>query len=62
MNEIEFICPYCAQLNILSVDPSGGNHQVFTTDCEVCCRPIRITVQLDDNGVPMIDASAELSE
>jgi len=62
MDDVDFSCPYCAQTNSLRVDPSGGEHQVFTIDCEVCCRPIRITVQLDDGGEPMIDASAELSE
>jgi hypothetical protein len=62
MTEVEFLCPYCAQPNLLSVDPTGGRHQVFTVDCEVCCRPIRIAVQLDADGEPVIDASSELSE
>jgi transcription elongation factor Elf1 len=62
MNETEFTCPYCAQPNLLILDPSGGRNQTFTTDCEVCCRPIRITVTLDADGEQMIDADAELME
>lgn len=61
-DEIVFYCPYCAQPNSLAVDPSGGRQQTFTTDCEVCCRPIRITLRLDGEGEPMIDAEAELME
>lgn len=62
MTEVEFLCPYCAQPNLLVVDASGGRSQTFTVDCEVCCRPIRIAAQLDDEGEAMIDASAELAE
>ena len=55
----EYICPYCAQPNSLETDVSGGRQQVFVTDCEVCCRPIRITLVLDVNGEAVIDAEAE---
>jgi hypothetical protein len=58
----EFACPTCMQMNLLPVDPSGGRRQVFTTDCEVCCRPIRITLFLDDDGTPVVDAEAELMD
>lgn len=59
---IEFPCPTCGQMNLLPVDLSGGRRQVFTTDCEVCCRPIRITLFLDDDGTPVVDAEAELMD
>lgn len=61
VDESEYWCPYCAQPNTLEIDPTGGRRQQFTTDCEVCCRPIRITLVLDADGSPMIDAEAELS-
>jgi len=62
ITEFEFPCPVCGQMNILPVDASGGRRQTFTTDCEVCCRPIRITQFLDDDGTPVIDAEAESME
>jgi hypothetical protein len=39
-DHLEFLCPYCGQLNTLAVDASGGSKQSFVTDCEVCCQPI----------------------
>lgn len=62
MNETEFLCPYCWQVNTITIDITAGQKQTFTTDCEVCCRPIAITVNLDDDGQPMVDATAELSD
>lgn len=58
-DDITFSCPYCAQPNAVAADPSGGRLQVFTVDCEVCCRPIRITLRLDGDGEAVIDAEAE---
>ncbi len=55
--ENSFDCPYCASANTLLVDVSGGREQVMTTDCEVCCKPIVLTVTIDDEG--MIDVQAE---
>jgi len=62
MKHAEFLCPYCAQPNLLTADPSDGKSQVFTIDCEVCCRPIRITVYIDDESEPVIQADAELND
>lgn|GEM_PF-7120807 len=33
-------CPYCGQMFDLAVDTSVAS-QRFTTDCEICCRPMR---------------------
>jgi hypothetical protein len=40
-------CPYCAQSGILEVDPSAGESQEITSDCEICCRPIRFEINID---------------
>lgn len=48
----EFSCPYCGAMNLLPVDISAGGQQLVT-DCEVCCAPIRISYELDDNGEPV---------
>ena len=39
-------CPYCAEPITLYVDTSGGDQQ-YIEDCEVCCRPINISLQVD---------------
>lgn len=60
--QIEFRCPYCWQANTVTVDAADSEDQSFTVDCEVCCRPVSLRVNLDGNGDPMVDATAELSE
>jgi len=42
-----YFCPYCGEANELLVDLSGGTHQEFIVDCEVCCAPIvvRLTIR-----------------
>jgi hypothetical protein len=39
-------CPYCGERITLAVDPAGDRVQDWIIDCEVCCRPIRVTVSL----------------
>lgn len=44
---LEVECPYCGQNGILEVDPSAGESQEITSDCEICCRPIRFEISID---------------
>jgi len=39
-------CPFCGQRFELVVDTSVGS-QVFTTDCEVCCRPFEVFAECE---------------
>jgi hypothetical protein len=57
-----FNCPYCAQENSLPADPSGGTRQTFVTDCEVCCRPIAVSLWFDEDGEPVVEAVAETGD
>ena len=43
-------CPYCGEPNDIEIDPSGGRRQAYEEDCQVCCRPWRVTVKLDGDG------------
>ena len=54
----EVMCPYCGQENSIAVDPSV-RHQQFTTDCEVCCRPFRVSVECEAGEILSIDAQSE---
>lgn len=54
-----FNCPYCMEQIFVSVDREGGRRQSFTQDCEVCCQPIVVRVEIDHEGVVIFNISAE---
>jgi hypothetical protein len=43
-------CPYCGERFETAVDVSAGS-AAYIEDCQVCCQPIEVTVQVDDSGV-----------
>jgi hypothetical protein len=51
-------CPYCGEQIEVLVDGSAG-HQEYVEDCSVCCRPIVISVQVEDGEVVGIEGRAE---
>ncbi len=51
-------CPYCWQSFEITVDCSI-EHQMYTEDCEVCCRPILLDIQVDEFGGISVDARNE---
>ena len=55
----EFNCPYCGELISLRVDRTGGRRQFFVTDCEVCCRPIDVELEVEEDGY--VDLTAKRS-
>ncbi len=38
-------CPFCGEMDELFVDAGGGDSQVYTEDCAVCCRPRVVHVE-----------------
>ncbi len=54
-----FACPYCLSQISIRVDLSAGRRQTFTYDCEVCCQPIVISIELDSNGILSFNADKE---
>jgi hypothetical protein len=52
-------CPYCGEEIELAVDPGGGSPQEYVEDCEVCCRPMQLTVRWDADGVAYAHAAAD---
>lgn len=46
---VEILCPYCGQGFETSVDLSAGA-QSYYEDCQVCCAPICIGIELDARG------------
>lgn len=51
------MCPYCGEPNEISLDAGGGSHQDYVEDCQVCCRPWRVTVTFDAEGNAGISAA-----
>jgi hypothetical protein len=42
-------CPWCGERLDVRVDVTGGARE-YVDDCEVCCRPMELTVELDERG------------
>lgn len=51
-------CPYCGETIVLLVDASAGTQQ-YIEDCAVCCRPIVVSVGVDDDGGVSVSAASE---
>jgi len=51
------MCPYCGEPNEIGIDAGGVANQDYVEDCQVCCRPWRVTVVYDDEGSAQISAS-----
>jgi len=42
-------CPYCGEGIETVIDTSQGSQQTIE-DCSVCCRPIELSIELDEIG------------
>ena len=50
-------CPYCGETSELGVDLAGGAVQEYVQDCEVCCHPWFVRVQLDGEGYASVSVT-----
>ena len=51
-------CPYCGELIYLVLDTSAGA-QRYIEDCQVCCRPITVDMDVDADGDAVVRVQAE---
>ena len=51
-------CPYCGELNEVSLDPGSGAVQEYVEDCQVCCRPWRVLVRYRADGTAHVRVEA----
>jgi hypothetical protein len=51
-------CPYCGQKFDLAIDTSIPE-QRFTTDCEICCRPIEVAVECEPGEIMSLEIFGE---
>ena len=45
---LEVLCPYCGESNEIYIDFSAGVLQNYIEDCQVCCRPWQVQIDLSD--------------
>jgi hypothetical protein len=43
-------CPHCGEAIEIALDAGSGARQEYVEDCEVCCRPWRVTVRYRSDG------------
>ena len=55
MFEHYFQCPYCWETISMLLDPSVTK-QTYVEDCEVCCNPINISFQQDEESIVSFSA------
>lgn len=51
-------CPHCGEAFSLALDVSEGSAE-FTVDCEVCCRPMQVSVQIAEGEITGLDVAEE---
>ena len=54
----EVQCPFCGQSFTVPVDTRQAS-QRFTTDCEVCCRPMEVRVECEAGEIVSVDVSGD---
>jgi hypothetical protein len=57
-NTANYSCAYCGEDNVTFVDFSAGEIQSYVEDCQVCCRPNILYIQIDQDTLS-IDISSE---
>lgn len=58
LNSISVSCPYCGASDDLIVDCTVGSQQ-YTEDCQVCCRPMVVSVRISDESEPEVAVGRE---
>jgi len=56
MQDVE--CPYCGEVISLVLDASAGP-QRYIEDCQVCCRPITVDLDVDTDGDALVRVQSE---
>jgi len=51
--EHEISCPFCAETITILIDASAGS-QDYIEDCQVCCRPIQVTTEVDGDNIDSV--------
>jgi hypothetical protein len=52
---VEVECPYCGETFDVRVDP-GEEGQSLVQDCQVCCKPVQLSVDIEDGEISIFAA------
>ncbi len=55
----DFACPYCGAANLLEIDFTAGRRQRFVVDCEACCSPIVVRLELTGGRLDALEVRRE---
>lgn len=58
IQELDTHCPYCGEPITMLVEVGQVGHS-HIEDCQVCCRPITVSVSADPEGRVLLDVRAE---
>lgn len=58
-SEATYICDSCGEEIVVPVDISGGSRQDYVEDCPVCCHPMTLHVEIDDDGEAHVEGEHE---
>ena len=58
METVLIQCPYCGEAIEVAVDLSV-RRQEYVEDCQVCCRPMTLTVCVDERLMVTVDALSD---
>lgn len=58
LSNVSIQCPYCGDAVDVTVDCSV-DFQEYIEDCFVCCRPMQLSVSVDENDNPRVSARSE---
>ena len=58
LSEQSLHCPYCGEPISVVVDHSIGE-QEYIEDCQVCCRPLVLSIAIDEDGEATVIARYE---
>ena len=51
LTPINYLCPVCGEAIASAADPSQGSVQRDVEDCQVCCRPIVLTLRIHGESI-----------
>lgn len=56
--EASIYCPYCGEKNPVLIEPLD-EAQEYIEDCQVCCRPMVITIAMQSDDTPVVTVRRE---
>ncbi|SEA50864.1 MAG: CPXCG motif-containing cysteine-rich protein [Candidatus Thiothrix putei] len=49
LTHTDITCPYCHSASPIEIDIIAGS-QDYIEDCQVCCNPIQLSIEIDADG------------